>query len=380
MIQVFKPALGEEEFAAVKEAMASGWIGLGPRTREFEERFAEYTGAKYAIGLNSGTAALHLSLLAHEVGPGDEVIVPPLTFISTVHAIRLVGATPVLADVHPDTLCIDANDVARKITPKTRALLPVHYGGHPCDMDELRLLAESRGILVIEDAAHAAGAVYRGRRIGSISQATCFSFHAVKNLAMGEGGCITTDDPRIDAKVRKLRWVGINKDTWTRASESSSYGWYYEVEDLGFKYHLSDIPAAIGIVQLRRLEALNERRRELVSRYNAGLDGIEWLETPVFREYVTSACHNYVIKSPYRDRLNVYLQEKDIATSVHYMPAHLHPYYQDMPADVPVTDRVWKTLLTLPLYPDLTDAEADYIVEMIRSAPVNEWRGVGREG
>lgn len=380
MIQVFKPALGEEEFAAVKEAMASGWIGLGPKTREFEERFAEYVGAKYAIGLNSGTAALHLALLAHGIGPGDEVVVPPLTFISTVHAIRFVGATPVLADVHPDTLCMDSGDVARKLTSKTRALLPVHYGGHPCDMDELRALAESRGILVIEDAAHAAGAVYRNRRVGSISEATCFSFHAVKNLAMGEGGCITTDDPGIDAKVRKLRWMGISKDTWTRSSDSSSYGWYYEVGQLGFKCHLSDIPASIGLVQLRRLENLNSRRRELVSRYNAGLGATNWLKTPVCREYVTSACHNYVIKTPYRDQLNVFLQEKGIATSVHYMPAHFHPYYEGIPADVPVTDAVWRTLLTLPLYPDLANDEVDFIVETIRSSPVNDWSAAGREG
>lgn len=378
MIPVFRPAFGEDEFAAVKEAMASGWVGLGPKTQEFEERFAEYVGARYAVGVNSGTAALHLALLAHGVGPGDEVIAPSLTFISTVHAIKFVGATPVLADVHPDTLCMDPDDVARKLTGKTRALLPVHYGGHPCDMEELLGLAESRGILVVEDAAHAAGAVYRTRRVGSIGDATCFSFHAVKNLAMGEGGCITTDDPAINASLRKLRWMGISKDTYSRSSDSAGYSWYYEVSELGYKAHLSDIPASIGLVQLRRLDDLNGRRRELVSRYNAGLRDTEWLQTPVLRDNVTSACHNYVVKTPYRNQLNVSLQEKGIATGVHYMPAHLHPYYKDSPADLPVTDRVWETLLTLPLYPDLTNDEVDYIVETITSSPIEQWRGVGR--
>lgn len=367
MIQVFKPSLGEEEFQAVKEVMQSGWIGLGPKTQEFEEKFADYVGSKYAIGLNSGTAALHLAMMGYHLGPGDEVIVPALTFISTIHAIRYVGATPVFADVAEDTLCLDVNDVARNLTPRTRAVMPVHYGGHPCDMDELHALLDPRGILVVEDAAHAAGAQYKGRRIGSISQATCFSFHAVKNLTMGEGGAISTDDARLNALVRKLRWVGINKDTWSRSSDLRTYGWYYEVEELGFKYHLSDIPASIGIVQLQKLERTNARRRELVRQYNAALADVPWITTPVWRDYIQSACHNYVIKTDYRDRLNLYLKEKGIATGVHYMPAHLHPIYQSSTVTLPVTDRVWRNLLTLPLYPDLTDEEMNQIITAIKS-------------
>jgi perosamine synthetase len=367
MIQVFRPALGEEEYEAVKEVMKSGWIGLGPKTREFEEKFSEYVGAKYAIGLNSGTAALHLALVAYNLAPGDEIIVPSLTFISTVHAIRYVGATPVFADVHEDTLCIDMSDVLRKITPRTRAVMPVHYGGHPCDLDELHEIADSKGILVIEDAAHAAGALYKGRRIGSISPATCFSFHAVKNLTMGEGGAIATDDARVNARVRMLRWVGINKDTWTRSSDLRTYGWYYEVEELGYKYHLSDIPAAIGIVQLQKLDRTNAKRAEIVKRYNRALSELPWISTPVKRAYVQSAYHNYVIKTDYRDQLNLYLREKGIATGVHYMPAHLHPIYKGVPATVPKTDILWRKLLTLPLYPDLTDDDMNYIIETIRS-------------
>ena len=367
MIQVFKPALGEEEFEAVKEVMKSGWIGLGPKTREFEEKFAAYVGTKYAIGLNSGTAALHLALMSLNLGPGDEIIVPSLTFISTVHAIRYVGATPVFADVQEDTLCIDKDDVMRKCTPSTKAIIPVHYGGHPCDMDELHAFADQRGILIIEDAAHAAGAMYKDRHIGSISQATCFSFHAVKNLTMGEGGAITTNDTRVNERVRKLRWVGINKDTWARSSDLRTYGWYYEVEEIGFKYHLSDIPASIGIVQLQKLERMNARRRELVGIYNLALAELPWISTPVKRDYVLSACHNYVIKTEYRDRLNIFLKEKGIATGVHYMPAHLHPAYQGYSAQIPTTDKVWRKLLTLPLYPDLTDDDMAYIITAIKS-------------
>jgi perosamine synthetase len=367
MIQVFKPALGEEEYQAVKEVMQSGWIGLGPKTREFEERFADYVGSRYAIGLNSGTAALHLALMGYGIKAGDEVLVPSLTFISTVHAICYLGATPVFADVYEDTLCVDIEDVQRKITPRTRAIIPVHYGGHPCDLDELHGLADPRGIVVIEDAAHAAGASYKGRKIGSLSQATCFSFHAVKNLTMGEGGAITTDDPSVNERVRKLRWVGINKDTWTRSSDLRTYGWYYEVEEIGFKYHLSDIPAAIGLVQLRKLDRTNARRSELVRRYNTAFASSSWLSVPVQRAYVQSSCHNYVIKTDHRDRLNLYLKEKGIATGVHYMPAHLHPVYQDFKAELPRTDRIWRRLLTLPLYPDLADAEQSSIIQAIES-------------
>ena len=365
MIQVFKPSLGEAEFDAVKKVMQSGWIGLGPITQEFEEKFSSYIGAKYAIGLNSGTAALHLALKCYDLAPGDEVIVPSLTFVSTVHAIRYVGATPVFADVNEDTLCLDVNDVSRKITPYTKAVIPVHYGGHPCDLDELHAISDPRGILVIEDAAHAAGAIYKGRRIGSISQATCFSFHAVKNMTMGEGGAISTDDGQVNSRIRKLRWVGINKDTWVRSSDSKTYGWYYEVEELGYKYHLSDIPAAIGIVQLQKLDNMNLRRRELVRIYNKELSKNAWITTPVERDYVSSACHNYVVKTAFRDRLNIFLKEKGIATGVHYMPAHLHPVYRGIPAEVPKTEIIWRQLLTLPLYPDLSDKELAYIIRSI---------------
>jgi len=382
MIQVFKPCMGQEEIDAVAEVIRSAWIGLGPRTAEFERRFADYVGCKHAVAVNSATAALHLALEVFGVGEGDEVLVPAVTFVSTAHAVLYNNAKPVFVDVHPDTLCMDVEDVRRKITERTKVILPVHYGGHPCDMDTILDIAKQAGAAIIEDAAHACGSTYKGKKVGSIGDATCFSFHAVKNLAVGDGGMITLNDEALDKKLRKLRWVGINKSTWERtemveealASERDQYGqygWYYEVDDLGYKYHMNDIAAAIGLVQLHKLEKTNARRREIVEMYNEALTDVPWIDTPVEKEWAHSAYHNYVIKTPYRDELNLYLRDREIATGVHYMPVHLHPYYRDngYDADVPVTEDVWKKLLTLPLYPDLTDTEVALVIDALKSFP-----------
>lgn len=379
MIQVFRPSMGEEEVQAVREVLESGWIGLGPKTAEFERKFASYVGAKYAVGLNSATAALHLALIGFGIGKGDKVLVPPITFVSTIHVILYNGATPVFVDVYSDTLCIDVEDMKRKITEKTKAVIPVHYGGHPCEIDEILEIADQQGLIVVEDAAHACGSEYKGRKIGSIGDATCFSFHAVKNLATGDGGMITTDNKEVYELLKRLRWVGIDKSTWKRTEaiekamkserkEYGKYGWYYEVNELGYKYHMNDIAAAIGLVQLEKLEKTNQRRREIVESYNQAFEDIEWIETPVERKYIKSAHHNYVIKTPYRDELNLYLRDKDIATGVHYMPIHLHPYYKGKyNANVPVAERIWKQLLTLPLYPDLRDVDVQRVIDVIKS-------------
>jgi perosamine synthetase len=379
MIPVFKPSFGEEELEALREPFETGWIGLGPKTAEFEEKFAAYVGASHAVGLNSATAALHLALAAFKIGAGDEVLVPAITFVSTAHAALYVGATPVFVDVYPDTLCMDVEDMARKITERTRAAIPVHYGGHPCELDEIMEVAKRHGIYVIEDAAHACGSAYRGHKIGSIGDATCFSFHAVKNLATGDGGMITTDRSDVARLLNSLRWVGIGKSTWERTEDSmmqletglrryADYSWYYEVSELGYKYHMNDIAAAIGLVQLKKLETTNARRRGIVERYNEAFRNVDWIQTPPEKTYVRSAHHNYVIKTPFRDALNRYLKEKGIATGVHYMPIHLHPYYRSrFEAHVPMAEQVWTQLLTLPLYPDLTDEQVDYIIDSIRS-------------
>lgn len=380
-IQVFKPSFGDEELDALREPFRTGWIGLGPKTLEFEEKFAEYVGAKYAVATNSATAALHLTCLVLGIGPGDEVLVPTITFISTAHAPVYCGATPVFVDVEPDTLNISIDSMAQKVTTHTKAIIPVHYGGHACRMDEIWEFAKKHGLYVIEDAAHACGSLYKSQHIGGLKSTvmTSFSFHAVKNLAVGDGGMITTDHLEIVRNLKKLRWVGIDKSTWDRTEEVemeiekgtrrySNYGWYYEVQDLGYKYHMNDIAASIGLVQLSKLDKANARRREIVKRYNHALKDVEWIDIPVEHDYTTSAMHNYVIRTSYRDELNLYLKEKQIATGVHYMPVHLHPYYRRThKGTLPTAEDIWQRLLTLPLYPDLTDEQVDYIIESILS-------------
>lgn len=366
MIPVFRPSVTEAEIEAVAEVLRSGWWGLGPKTHQFEQEFASYIGARHVVGMNSATAALHLGLHALEVEEG-EVITTAMTFISTNHAILYNRAIPVFADICPDTLNIDVADIERKITPRTKAIMMVHYGGHPCEIDEIADLARERGIKVIEDAAHACGAEYKGRRIGSHSDAVCFSFHAIKNLATGEGGALAVQDSEMEASLRRLRWMGITKDTWERSEDLTKYSWYYNVEEVGFKAHMNDIPAAIGLVQLRRLPETNARRRAIVQRYNIGFADLEWLERPVEKPYAKSSCHNYVVKVPDRDRFTAYLQEKGVATSVHYIPNHLYSMYKPYYTPLPVTERIWKHIVTLPLFPDLTDDQVDYIIEAVRA-------------
>ena len=367
MIPLFRPSVGDEELDALREVFASGWLGLGPKTAEFERRFAEYVGADHAVALNSCTAALHLSLGLLDLRPGDEVIIPSITFVSTAHAAVYWGAKPVFADVQPDTLCVDVQDFLRKITPRTRALLPVHYGGHPCDMDEIQPLAESRGVALIEDAAHACGASYKGRMVGALSPLTCFSFHAIKNLSCGDGGMITTGQEAHAKRLREWRWMGISKDTWQRTDEGTTYDWQYWVHQLGFKAHLNDVAAAIGIVQLRKLETSNRRRRDIVERYNQAFRGLDWIELPPERHNVKSAWHIYHIKVDARDRLHRHLKARDISTGVHYYPIHLQPYYLENGASCPVAERVWQRILSLPLFPDMTVSQVEQVIEGVLS-------------
>lgn len=375
-IPVFLPNYDKREVDAVSEVLKSKWIGLGPKTEEFERRFATYTNAPYAVALNSATAALHLALISANVGKGDEVIVPSLTFTSTAHAVMHVGATPVFADIDKETLCISPDDVTKKITKRTKIIIPVHYGGHPADMDRLKKIADKYNLLIIEDAAHACGSSYHNKKIGSISPFTCFSFHAVKNLATGDGGMITVRDKSIAERLRKLRWVGINKNTWSRLEEASkndnhsyrAYGWYYEVEELGYKCHMNDINAALGLVQLDKLNESNKKRRQLAGRYNNALKELTEIKCPIVKQGNVSAQHNYVIRCKERDALHDYLKGKKISTGVHYFPIHLQPFYKKLYPKVrlPITETEWKKILTLPLYPQLKEKEQDYIINCIK--------------
>ena len=376
LIPVFRPNYTNEEVNFLSKVLKSGWIGLGPKTEEFEMLFANYLGASHAVAVNSATAALHLALIVAGVKENDEVIIPSLTFVSTAHVIRYLNATPIFADIEEDTLCISPKDVEKKITKKTRAIIPVHYGGHPCDMDKLQKIAKKHGLTIIEDASHACGSVYKKRKIGSISPITCFSFHAVKNLATGDGGMITVRDGKTAQRLKRLRWMGINKDTWDRLEDISEgenksfriYGWHYEINEIGYKYHMNDINAALGIVQLRKLEASNKKRRKLAERYTKYLGRIPQIKCPVLKANILSAQHNYVIRTKDRDKLHIFLRDRNISSGVHYMPLHLQPYYRKLYPRVklPIVEREWRKLLTLPLYPDLTLKDQDYIISTIR--------------
>jgi len=367
MIPVFRPSFGEEELEALRETFRTGWIGLGPKTKEFEEKFAAYIGTKFAVAVNSGTAALHLALKVLNV-EGMEVITTPMTFISTNHAILYNDAIPVFADIEPDTFNISPVEIEKNISVKTKAILVVHYGGHACDMDPILELARDRNIYVVEDAAHGCGGEYKGQKLGSLGSLGCFSFHAVKNMSTGEGGAITTNDPELYGRLLKLRWMGISRDTWSREEEDRKYSWYYNVEEVGFKYHMNDISASIGLVQLGKLDKMNQRRKELTERYNEGLRGLEWLEIPIVRHYAKSSYHNYVIRTEKRDYLNAYLKEKGISTGVHYIPSNHYEMYLTFKGCTPVSDSIWRKVLTLPLFPDLRYEEVDFIIHEIEES------------
>jgi perosamine synthetase len=374
-IPVFKPNYDEQELEALRPVLASGWIGLGPKVAEFEQRFAEYVGAKYAVAVNSATAGLHLALAVLGIKPGDEVLVPSLTFVSTVHAVEYLGATPIFCDAEPDTLNMNFDDASSRLTSKTKAVIPVDYGGHSHNVEACYHYLGSRGVAVLTDAAHACGAQYlwsqngktHGAYVGSISSVTVFSFHAVKNLATGDGGMITTNHEDFSERLRRLRWMGIDKSTYDRSA--STYAWQYDVPELGWRCHMNDITATLGLVQLAKLEKANERRRQIAGMYDAGLEDIDWLDRPVVKPYTRTAQHNYVIKTPCRDGLNLHLKDLNIATGVHYMPVHMMSYYRGKYGEqhLPVTEAVWPTLLTLPVYPSMTEEDVDRVIDGIRS-------------
>lgn len=366
------PAIGEEEVAAVTEALRSGWISTGPKTREFEAAFAQRVGAPQALALNSCTAALHTALVTAGIGAGDEVVTTTNTFAASVNVIEHVGATPVLVDVEADTLNIDPNRVAEAITSRTRALLPVHFAGHPADLDPLRSLAAERELLLLEDAAHALPAKYKGALIGSAENPAAFSFYATKNLTTAEGGALTGDPEMLD-RARVISLHGMSRDAWKRYAKGGS--WYYEVQVPGYKYNMTDLQAAMGMVQLGKLNAFQRRRREIVARYSAAFEGEPTLQIPVERGDVEHAWHLYVLRlrveglSIGRDRFLQELSERNIATSVHFIPVHTHPYYRDKYGydrnQFPVAVSNFDRMLSLPLHPGLSEQDVADVIEAV---------------
>jgi perosamine synthetase len=369
-----EPYIGEEEIDAVVECMRSGWLTSGPRVMRFEEDFAAYVGARHAIAVNSCTAALHLALEAVGVGPGDEVITSAMTFTATAAVIEHLGAKPVLVDCETETLNLDPEEVDQAITPRTKAVLPVHFAGEPCDMDALEEIARKRKVAIVEDAAHALPARYHGRMVGTIGTATCFSFYVTKTITTGEGGMITTDDAELGERMRLMRLHGMNRDAWKRYAKGGS--WSYEVVEAGFKYNLTDLAAAIGIEQLKRSDAFQARRRELAALYTEAFDGVPGLHVPETRDADAHAWHLYVLRivpsmlKIDRDRFIQELAARNILASVHFIPLHLHPHYRDTygykRSDFPRAASAFERVISLPLHPRMTDDDAREVIRVVR--------------
>lgn len=375
------PYLGAEEIDEVVDTLNSDWITTGPKARRFESDFAEFIGAEAALALSSATDAMLVGLAALGVQRGDEVITTAMTFCSTVHVIEHLGARPVLVDVEPDTLCIDPVAVERAVTPATRGVVPVHIYGHPCDMDPLLAIAAARGHFVLEDGAHSLPTLYKGRMIGTIGTATAFSFYATKNMTTAEGGMLTGSAELI-AEARRWSLHGISRDAYNRYSAEGS--WFYEVVLPGFKCNMTDIQASLGIHQLRKLPRFQVRRREVVQRYQSALSELPEVQVPVERKGCYSAWHIYPLRlnldtiSIGRDQFIEELKARNIGTSVHFIPIHLHPYYREKygyrAEDFPVAFANYQRLVSLPLHPRLSDQDVEDVIEAVRDVVVKHRR------
>ena len=367
--------IDEDDIAAVVAVLRSDWLTTGPKVQEFEDAVADYVGARYAVAFSSGTAALHGAAFAAGLGSGDEAITTPLTFCATANCVLYLGATPIFADVSSDTLNLDVDQVSKHITPRTKAILPVDYAGHPVELDAILSLAEQHGLVVIEDAAHALGAEYRGRRVGGISHMTMFSFHPVKHITTGEGGMVTTDDSEFASRLRRFRNHGI--DPAARERQRNSHGqWYYEMTDLGYNYRLADIGCALGLTQLKKLPDNLSRRREIARHYAGALAELPGVITPVERLEVQCAWHIYPIQldlsklTAGRKEIFQALRAENIEVNVHYIPVHLHPYYRQRfgykGGEFPVAEAAYESMVTLPLFPSMTSQDVEDVLEAMR--------------
>lgn len=368
------PSIGPEEIDEVVATLKTDWITTGPRTKQFEKQFGAYVGAPEgaSLMLNSCTAGLHVALVALGVGPGDEVIIPTLTFAATANVVEHVGAKPVLVDVESDTLCIDPEAVRRAVTKRTKAIVPVHYGGHPADLDPLFEIAAEHGIEIVEDAAHAAPTVYRGVMVGSRDNFAAFSFYATKNLTTAEGGALT-GRPELLGRARVIGLHGMSADGWKRFDKSGS--WEYDIEMPGFKYNMTDLQSAIGMHQLEKLRGFHARRREVVQAYNRAFAQHPGLELPTERPDVSSAWHLYVLRirpevvGISRNEFVDQLKARNIGFSVHYKPLHMMSFYASKygyaPTDFPVAQDAYARMMSLPLHPRLSDQDVADVVEAV---------------
>lgn len=369
------PSIGDEEIAAVVDVLKSGWLTTGSKVRELEGQFASFVGARHAVAVNSATAALHLALAAVGVGEGDEVIVPTMTFAATAEVVLYQRAKPVLVDCTPDTLNIDPAGIEAALTSRTKAVIPVHFAGQPCDTGAILALARSRGLRVIEDAAHALPARDGDRMIGAIGDITCFSFYATKTITTGEGGMATTHNEEWANRMRMLSLHGISHDAWKRYSSEGL--WFYEIIDVGYKYNLTDLAASLGLAQLRKCCDFAEARRRIADAYDAGFADFPEIRTPARRARVEHAWHLYVIQLEIErltlDRAEFIeaLRQQNIGASVHFIPLHRQPYYRQKfgyrPADFPNAAAAYQRIVSLPIYPNMSERDVNDVIIAVRN-------------
>ena len=369
MIPYGRQTIDEDDINAVVDVLKSDYLTTGPKIAEFEQAVASYTGAKYAVAISNGTSAPHAACFAAGIGQGDEVITTPLTFAASANCVLYCGGTPVFADVDPYTYNIDPKDIRKKITDKTKAIIAVHLAGQPCDMDEIHSIAQEHNLIVIEDGAHALGSVYKGKKVGCLSDMTTFSFHPVKPITTGEGGMIMTDNEELYKRLVLFRSHGITRDNSMMTRNEGP--WFYQQLDLGYNYRITDIQCALGCSQMRKLDKFLKRRRELVERYNNAFIECDNIVTPYQLPDTQSGWHLYIVQVKNHDRKQVFetLRDKGIGVNVHYIPVYMHPYYQEhgyKDVHCANAEEIYSHIISLPLYPGLTDDQQDYVIDTLK--------------
>ena len=370
MIPYGKQTIEQDDIQAVVDVLKSDFLTTGPQIAEFEQTVADYVGAKYAVAISNGTSALHAACFAAGIRPGDEVITTPLTFAASANCVLYCGGTPVFADVDPKTYNIDPEDIRRKITDRTKAIIAVHLAGQPCDMDAIHSIAREHGLIVIEDGAHALGSVYKGKKVGSLSDMTTFSFHPVKPITTGEGGMIVTDNDDFYKKMILFRSHGITRDDSMMTRNDGP--WFYQQFDLGYNYRITDIQCALGCSQMKKLDRFLARRKEIVARYNEAFADCDNIITPYQLSDTESGWHLYIVQVKNCDRRKVFenMREKGIGVNVHYIPVYMHPYYQEHGYEnvhCANAEEIYSHIISLPLYPGLTSEQQDYVIDTLKS-------------
>ena len=371
-IRLFKPSFGNEEVEAIKKIFKKSWIGYGPEVKKFENSWSKYIGIKYSVGVTSCSAALHIALASKNFKKKKKVLVPAMTFTATAAAALYCGLEPVFVDINEYDLNMNFEDLKKKYSKDCVAVIPVHVGGHPCEMEKIVPWAKRRKLLVIEDCAHTTGGIYRGKTLGTWGDISCFSFEEKKMLTTGDGGMVCTNNKSLAVKFRNLSFHGWNRDPWSRHKKSLSKKnlkekhWYYQIKQLGFKYNMNDLMAAIGLAQLKKLNSFNFKRNTGIQKYLKGIKNCKNIKPYFVKQHKRIAYWMFAVRLKKRDQLITFLKKKGIATSVYWIPVPMHPLYKKYKSKIPVTKRVWKELVTLPLFSDIKLKELNYVINSVK--------------